>query len=243
MQSSLAGRASSIIGTNCTIFDDAKRQRRVRQRVDRPADSDRLCQCGCLRKKPGCEIDHQVPLGINLAVPSGGHRPIHPEDSCPAAGLDLDGECEHIAHVPMKETLLATRIAPPTGTMRKEPRQARSRATTDAMLDAAARILGDRGWAGLTTNAVAETAGVSIGSLDQYFPNKLALIEAVRRRHFDEVLAVLRAAADDRRTRRQRVEALVDGMIAVHSRYPAAHRVLLEEKSARRGFARRTRPF
>ena len=121
---------------------------------------------------------------------------------------------------------MATRIAPPTGTMRKEPRQARSRATTDAMLDAAARILGDRGWAGLTTNAVAETAGVSIGSLYQYFPNKLALIEAVRRRHFDEVLAVLRAAADDRRTRRQRVEALVDGMIAVHSRYPAAHRVL-----------------
>ena len=113
--------------------------------------------------------------------------------------------------------------------MRKAPRQARSRATIDAMLDAAARILGDRGWTGLTTNAVAETAGVSIGSLYQYFPNKLALIEAVRRRHFDEVLAVLRAAADDRMTRRQRVEALVDGMIAVHSRYPAAHRVLLEE--------------
>jgi AcrR family transcriptional regulator len=113
--------------------------------------------------------------------------------------------------------------------MRKEPRQARSRATTDAMLDAAAHILGDRGWTGLTTNAVAEIAGVSIGSLYQYFPNKLALIEAVRRRHFDEVLAVLRAAADDRVTRRKRVEALVDGMIAVHSRYPAAHRVLLEE--------------
>jgi AcrR family transcriptional regulator len=113
--------------------------------------------------------------------------------------------------------------------MRKEPRQARSRATTDAMLDAAAHILGDRGWTGLTTNAVAEIAGVSIGSLYQYFPNKLALIEAVRRRHFDEVLVVLRAAADDRMTRRKRVEALVDGMIAVHSRYPAAHRVLLEE--------------
>jgi len=124
---------------------------------------------------------------------------------------------------------LATRIASPSGTMRKEPRQARSRATIDAILDAAAHILGDRGWTGLTTNTVAEIAGVSIGSLYQYFPNKLALIEAVRRRHFDEVLAVLRAAADDRMTRRKRVEALVDGMIAVHSRYPAAHRVLLEE--------------
>lgn len=113
--------------------------------------------------------------------------------------------------------------------MRKAPRQARSRATIDAVLDAAAHILGERGWAGLTTNAVAEVAGVSIGSLYQYFPNKLALIEAVRRRHFDEVLAVLRAAADETAPRRRRIAALVDGMIAIHSRYPAAHRVLLEE--------------
>jgi AcrR family transcriptional regulator len=124
---------------------------------------------------------------------------------------------------------LATRIAGPPSAMRKEPRQARSRATTAAILDAAAHILGERGWTGLTTNAVAEIAGVSIGSLYQYFPNKLALIEAVRRRHFDEVLAVLSAAADDTRTRTDRIGALADGMIAVHSRYPAAHRVLLEE--------------
>jgi AcrR family transcriptional regulator len=124
---------------------------------------------------------------------------------------------------------LTTRIPAQASTMRKEPRQARSRATIDAILDAAARILGERGWAGLTTNAAAETAGVSIGSLYQYFPNKLALVEAVRRRHLNEVLAVLRRAADDKITRAQRIAALVDGMIAVHSRYPAAHRVLLEE--------------
>jgi AcrR family transcriptional regulator len=113
--------------------------------------------------------------------------------------------------------------------MRKEPRQARSRATTDAVLDAAAHILGERGWAGLTTNAVAELAGVSIGSLYQYFPNKLALIEAVRRRHFDDVLAILRAAADEKTSRQRRIATLVDGMITIHSRHPAAHRVLLEE--------------
>jgi AcrR family transcriptional regulator len=113
--------------------------------------------------------------------------------------------------------------------MRKAPQQARSRVTTDAILDAAAHILGERGWTGLTTNGVAEVAGVSIGSLYQYFPNKLALIEAVRRRHFDDVLGVLRAAADESRPRSRRIAALVDGMIAVHSRYPAAHRVLLEE--------------
>jgi AcrR family transcriptional regulator len=117
----------------------------------------------------------------------------------------------------------------PSSRMRKAPQQARSRVTTDAILDAAARILGERGWTGLTTNNVAEVAGVSIGSLYQYFPNKLALIEAVRRRHFDEVLTVLQAAADEQRPRSRRIAALVDGMIAVHSRYPAAHRVLLEE--------------
>jgi len=124
---------------------------------------------------------------------------------------------------------MATRIPPPVSKVRKDPQQARSRATFTAILDAAARILGERGWQGLTTNGAAELAGVSIGSLYQYFPNKLALVEAVRGRHFDEVLTVLRAGADARMTRAQRIEGLVDGMIAVHSRCPSAHRVLIEE--------------
>ncbi len=95
---------------------------------------------------------------------------------------------------------------------------------------------------GLTTNTSAEIAGVSIGSLYQYFPNKLALVGAVRQRHFDEVLVVLRLAADKTLARKQRIEALVDGMIAVHSRYPAAHRVLLEE-SPRGGDSRGRHDF
>ena len=143
--------------------------------------------------------------------------------------LDLLLKCEHIAHIPIQEVCLATRITQPSGAMRKRPQQARSRATTDAILDAAAHILGERGWSGLTTNAVAEAAGASIGSLYQYFPDKLALIDAVRRRHFDDVLAVLHAAANLETPRESRIAALVDGMIAVHSRHPAAHRVLLEE--------------
>jgi len=124
---------------------------------------------------------------------------------------------------------LATRIRSRSSMMRKQPQQARSEATIEAVLQAAAHILGQRGWRGLTTNAVADAAGVSIGSLYQYFPNKLALVEAVRQRHFDEVLAILRAAADDKLPRARRIEALVDGMIGAHGRYPAAHRVLLEE--------------
>ena len=131
---------------------------------------------------------------------------------------------------------MATRIPDQASRIRKAPRQARARATIEAILDATARILGERGWAKLTTNAVAEVAGVSIGSLYQYFPNKAALIEAVRHRHLEDVLAVLQAAADETRAHGDRIAALVDGMIAVHSRYPSAHRVLLD--SPRAGDAR-----
>lgn len=65
---------------------------------------------------------------------------------------------------------------------RKRPRQVRSVATFEAILEAAARILESLGFAGFNTNAVAERAGVSIGSLYQYFPSKDALIvELIRR--------------------------------------------------------------
>ena len=55
---------------------------------------------------------------------------------------------------------------------RKKPRQERSVATFEAILQAAAYILASDGWAGFTTNAVSERVGVNIASLYQYFPNK-----------------------------------------------------------------------
>jgi AcrR family transcriptional regulator len=113
--------------------------------------------------------------------------------------------------------------------MRKAPRQARSRATVEAILDAGAQLLGRRGWAKFTTNEVAETAGASIGTLYQYFPNKFALIDAITRRHFDEVLAVLRTMDDDAMSLSERVETLVHGMITIHGVNPALHSVLLDE--------------
>jgi AcrR family transcriptional regulator len=113
--------------------------------------------------------------------------------------------------------------------MRKEPRQGRSRATVEAIVEAGARVLAQEGWNGFTTNETARIAGVSIGSLYQYFPNKLALVEAIRRRHFDDVLTVMRAATGGKMTIARRVETLVRGMIDVHGTHPALHRVLLEE--------------
>jgi AcrR family transcriptional regulator len=55
---------------------------------------------------------------------------------------------------------------------RKTPRQARARATFDAILEAAARILVNEGYDRLNTNRIAEIAGVSVGTLYQYFPTK-----------------------------------------------------------------------
>lgn len=69
---------------------------------------------------------------------------------------------------------------------RKRPRQRRSVETVDRILAAAARIFDERGYHGTTTNHVAEAAGVSIGSLYQYFPNKDALLVALAERHVDE---------------------------------------------------------
>ncbi|MHC1479857.1 TetR/AcrR family transcriptional regulator [Frateuria aurantia] len=123
---------------------------------------------------------------------------------------------------------MPTRNSGSLAPLRKRPRQARAQATMESMLDAVAHILGRHGWAGLTTNAVAEVAGVSIGSLYQYFPNKRALVASVRKRHFDAVLEVMRVATNTQIRRAQRLAALVDGMIGIHRSFPAVWNVLLQ---------------
>ncbi|WP_382163366.1 TetR/AcrR family transcriptional regulator [Hydrogenophaga sp. ANAO-22] len=129
---------------------------------------------------------------------------------------------------------MSTRIPAVSAPMRKQPRQARSRTTVDAIVQAGARILGQRGWAGFTTNAVAEAAGVSIGSLYQYFPDKHALIDAIRRQHLDDCLSAVQKPTTGKSLRRY-VEALVDDMIAVHAGNPGLHQVLLDEVLAAEG--------
>ena len=70
---------------------------------------------------------------------------------------------------------------------RKSPVQARSTASVDAILGATIQVLLQVGKERLTTTKVAFRAGVSVGTLYQYFPNKSALLKAVLRRHMDEV--------------------------------------------------------
>ena len=116
-------------------------------------------------------------------------------------------------------------------TPRKRPRQERSKATVDSILAATARVLVRHGFDGLTTNAVATTAGVSIGSLYQYFPNKEALVGALIERHMEEmnalVLAELTRVA--RLPLAQAARAVIELTIRAHAIDPELHRVLTEQ--------------
>ncbi|MGN6106254.1 MAG: TetR/AcrR family transcriptional regulator [Kofleriaceae bacterium] len=116
-------------------------------------------------------------------------------------------------------------------TPRKRPRQQRSRATVETVLEATARVLVRRGFDGLTTNAVAETAGISIGSLYQYFPNKEALVAALIEKHLEDMSAAVlseltRVAA---LPMAQAVRAVIELTIQAHAIEPELHQVLTEQ--------------
>lgn len=114
---------------------------------------------------------------------------------------------------------------------RKLPRQARSRATVDAMLEAAAQVLIEHGYEAATTARVAERAGVSIGSLYQYFPNKEALVAALVERHADGLIAVVEAAVSgpEAATLEGGFRALVRAGMDGHRLAPALHKILVEQ--------------
>lgn len=73
--------------------------------------------------------------------------------------------------------------SPPSLTPRKQPRQARSLATVSAIFEATIQVLVSDGPRRLTTTRVAERAGVSVGSMYQYFPHKQALFYALNERY------------------------------------------------------------
>ena len=119
----------------------------------------------------------------------------------------------------------------PATSPRKAASQDRSRATVDALLSATARVLVRDGYDRASTNRIAEAAGVSVGSLYQYYPSKEALVAAVIDRHIGDMMALVRQAsvtlaplplADATR-------AIVRVMIEAHALEPKLHRVLVEQ--------------
>jgi AcrR family transcriptional regulator len=105
---------------------------------------------------------------------------------------------------------------------RRQPTQRRAQETVGAILDAVIRLLKRGGVSAVTTNSVAETAGVSIGSVYQYFPNKQAIFIALHERHIHQVDQVLRRkiSESEGETLDVLVASLLDGMIEMHASDP-----------------------
>jgi AcrR family transcriptional regulator len=103
---------------------------------------------------------------------------------------------------------------------RKWPGQERSRQTVEALLEAAARIL-DTPDQPLTTNHVAATAGVSVGSLYQYFPNSASIVATLIERHIDEeVAAASQILSDHSGDIEGTIEKLTLAFIDAHTERP-----------------------
>jgi AcrR family transcriptional regulator len=102
---------------------------------------------------------------------------------------------------------------------RRTPRQGRSRRTVDAILFAASHILRSEGERAVATDRVARAAGVSIGSLYQYFANKEAILAALRARHGDWLAAQTRAGIERgaaQPTLREAVRVSIEQIVAAH---------------------------
>jgi AcrR family transcriptional regulator len=115
---------------------------------------------------------------------------------------------------------------------RKLPTQERSRATVDAIIQAATYILVRSGWERLTTNAIAQRAGVNIGSLYQYFPSKEAIVAELERRHVVQTRQKLTETLphlSEQNSLREALTLLVRAMVDEHRIAPAVHRAIEEE--------------
>lgn len=115
----------------------------------------------------------------------------------------------------------------PRLTARKQPRQARSRETVEAILQATTYILVRTGYDAMTTNQIADRAGVNIASLYQYFPNKQAIVVELMRRHVAESRAAMMPVLAKHRggDTAAGVRALVEGMAAQHAVDPKLHAI------------------
>lgn len=114
---------------------------------------------------------------------------------------------------------------------RKTPKQQRSKETVDVILAATARVLVREGFDRASTNRIAETAGVSIGSLYQYFPSKEALVAALVERHIDVMSERLQSemAACAELPVEAAIRRMVTLMLDAHGVEPELHRVLNEQ--------------
>ena len=122
-------------------------------------------------------------------------------------------------------------------TPRKLPKQDRSRFTVEVILEATTRILVEEGYDRANTNRIAERAGISIGSLYQYFPNKESLMTALMDRHAREMAELVETKLNCLFDSPLEIviPEIIKAIIAAHAIDPRLHQVLSEEipRSAR----------
>ncbi|MEL6178012.1 MAG: TetR/AcrR family transcriptional regulator [Myxococcota bacterium] len=117
--------------------------------------------------------------------------------------------------------------------VRRKPVQARARATFEAILQAASELLIAEGFARMTTNRVAEQAGVSVGTLYQYFPNKEALLLALVDQHTEAMMLLLveRLSGLAQASVEEATREMVRAWLEAHAVNPELHRVVMEQFS------------
>jgi AcrR family transcriptional regulator len=117
-------------------------------------------------------------------------------------------------------------------TPRREPSQERAVATCDAILEASAQLLTKIGYTKLTTNKIAEHAGVSIGSLYQYFPNKEAILVKLLEMHITHGQERMRNYIKNQTSldlsREDIIRALIEEALIHHEDNPGFHKILEE---------------
>jgi AcrR family transcriptional regulator len=119
----------------------------------------------------------------------------------------------------------------PATNPRKLPKQDRSKVTVEAILEATTHILVEGGYDKANTNRIAERAGISIGSLYQYFPNKESLITALMEQHAQEMAELVETKLDRLfdSPLEIAIPEIITAVIAAHAINPRLHQVLSEE--------------
>ena len=116
---------------------------------------------------------------------------------------------------------------------RKTPAQTRSQETMNVILEAAIQVFEKEGYAGTTTNHIASRAGVSVGSVYQYFPNKESILYCLMEQHVSEISleieSVVMRNLDQGKLGKNTVRKIIEVLVGVQRNRQAYHQIVLSE--------------
>ncbi len=125
---------------------------------------------------------------------------------------------------------MARQILQPQALTRRRPTQSRAQAKLDLIFEATIRILDEHGLQALTTNRIAEIAGISVGTLYQYFSGKNDIVAALAQREMNDTLSSLQAtlAKDASVTREERIRCVVRALLGAFGGRHRARKIVLD---------------